>query len=191
VKLSTRSRYGLRMMYELALHYGSDPVIIKNISLSQDISEKYLSKLIIPLKGARLVYSSRGSHGGYILSRNPSEITVREILEVLEGGISPVDCSMDSGICPRSSDCPTRGVWCMLETAINGLLDNITLADMVKSNSSGIPLKHGENAVIKKKVISAGRSISQTSHAGSKRKPANSGDKSISGKKITVKKEKK
>ena len=135
MKLSTRSRYGLRMMYELALHYGSEPVILKNISVNQDISEKYLSQLIIPLKGAKLVYSSRGSHGGYVLSKAPSEITVREILEVLEGGISPVDCSGDSGICSRSNECPTRDVWCRLENAITGLLESITLADMITKNS--------------------------------------------------------
>jgi Rrf2 family protein len=135
MKLSTRSRYGLRMMYELALNYGSDPVIIKDIAHNQNISEKYLSKLIIPLKGAHLVNSSRGSHGGYILSRDPSEITLREILEVLEGGITPVDCSKDGSVCSKSSGCPARDVWCMLESAITGLLEGITLADMLKRNN--------------------------------------------------------
>jgi len=135
MKLSTRSRYGLRMMYELALHYGKKPVIIKNISNSQNISEKYLSKLIIPLKGAKLVYSTRGSHGGYVLSKDPSEITVRAILDVLEGGLSPVDCSGDRGVCHKSAKCPTRDVWCRLDNAINDLLESITLADMIKNNS--------------------------------------------------------
>ena len=133
MKFSTRSRYGLRMMYELALSYGDGPVFLKDIALRQDMSEKYLSKLIIPLKGARLVNSSRGAHGGYTLARPPEEITAWEIVHILEGDISPVECVKDGGICDRTADCPTRDLWCRLDDAITSVLKGITLGSLVRS----------------------------------------------------------
>lgn len=119
------------MMYELALNYGRDSVIIKDIAERQNISEKYLSKLIMPLKGAKLVNSARGSHGGYVLARNPSAITLREIVEVMEGGITVVDCVKNSNVCDRADSCPTRDIWCGLERSISGYLDGITLDEIV------------------------------------------------------------
>lgn len=133
MRLSTRSRYGVRMMYELAMFYGKEPLIIKDIAARQEISEKYLSKLIIPLKGARLVNSSRGSHGGYMLARDPSQITLREIIEILEGDITPVECVKNSGVCNRSKSCPTRDVWCGLDRSISGFLEGITLGSLMKT----------------------------------------------------------
>jgi Rrf2 family protein len=133
MKLSTRSRYGVRMMYELAMNYEKEPVIIKDIASRQDISEKYLSKLIIPLKGARLVNSARGSHGGYMLARDPSMITLREIVEILEGDITPVECVKNARVCDRSKNCPTRDIWCRLDKSISGFLDGITLKELMKN----------------------------------------------------------
>ena len=132
MKLSTRSRYGVRMMYELALQFGKEAVIIRDIAERQDISEKYLSKLIMPLKGAKLVNSARGSHGGYILARDPSSITLREIVEVMEGGISVVECVKNSEICGRSNECPTRDIWNGLDKSIFSYLESITLEEIVK-----------------------------------------------------------
>ena len=132
MKLSTRSRYGVRMMYELALQFGRESVIIRDIAERQDISEKYLSKLIMPLKGAKLVTSARGSHGGYILARDPSKITLREIVEVMEGGITIVECVKNSSICDRSNECPTRDIWCGLDKSISEYLESITLEEIVK-----------------------------------------------------------
>ncbi len=137
MKLSTRSRYGVRLMYELAIHYGKDPVIIKDIARRQQISEKYLSKIVIPLKGARLVISSRGSNGGYILAREPSKITLREIIEILEGDITPVECVKNTKLCSRSTDCPTREIWCSLDRSIAGFLDSITLEDLAGKAGEG------------------------------------------------------
>ncbi len=132
MKLSTRSRYGVRMMYELALQFGKESVIIRDIAERQDISEKYLSKLIMPLKSAKLVNSARGSHGGYILARDPSSITLREIVEVMEGGISVVECVKNSDICGRSNECPTRDIWSGLDKSIFSYLESITLEEIVK-----------------------------------------------------------
>ena len=136
MKLSTRSRYGVRMMYELAKYYGKEPVIIKDIASRQEISEKYLSKLIIPLKGARLVYSARGAHGGYMLARDPSKITLREIIEILEGDITPVECVKNTRACSRIKNCPTRDIWCRLDQSISGFLEGITLKELIKNNDN-------------------------------------------------------
>lgn len=122
-------------MYELARNYGKTPVILKEIARLQDISEKYLSKLIIPLKGAHLINSSRGSHGGYSVARDPSTITLKEIVEILEGDITPVECVKNPEVCPRTEGCPSRDVWCRLDRAISGLLEEITLDDLVNEET--------------------------------------------------------
>ena len=85
MRTSTRSRYGVRLMLELALSHGKGPIFLKDIARRQEISDKYLSQIIIPLKSAGLVSSHRGAHGGYVLQREPARITIREIVEVLEG----------------------------------------------------------------------------------------------------------
>lgn len=120
-------------MYELALRHGGDPVIIREIALNQGISEKYLSKLVIPLKGAQLVSSARGAHGGYVLTRDPSAITIRQIVEVLEGDITPVECVKNGSVCERSGSCPARDIWCGLDRTIAAYLEGITLDDLVRS----------------------------------------------------------
>ncbi|TFG62939.1 MAG: Rrf2 family transcriptional regulator [Spirochaetales bacterium] len=132
MKLSTRSRYGARLMFELAINHGSEFILLKDIARRQDISEKYLSKLIIPLRGTGLVQSARGHHGGYRLAKEPGAITFREIVELLEGDIVPVECVKDSAVCDRVSLCPTRDVWCMLSDVILDTLESITLKDIVE-----------------------------------------------------------
>lgn len=127
MKLSTRSRYGLRLMFELALFYGRGTVFLKDIAERQALSEKYLSKLVIPLKAAKLINASRGAHGGYTLAKKPVDITVREIVEVLEGDICPVECVNNSAVCDRLDLCPTRDIWAMLQREIYNVLDSVTL----------------------------------------------------------------
>lgn len=134
MKLSTRSRYGLRLMYELALNVGKGPVFLHEIAERQDMSEKYLSKLVIPLRAAKLINSARGAHGGYTLARDPAKITVREIVEALEGDLCPVECVHNADVCARVAFCPTRDIWSSLEKEIRRVLEGITLASIVKSN---------------------------------------------------------
>ncbi|MGB9597359.1 MAG: RrF2 family transcriptional regulator [Candidatus Poribacteria bacterium] len=132
MKLSTRSRYGVRLMFELALNYGKGSLLLKDIAKRQDISEKYLSKLIIPLKSAGLVVSIRGAHGGYIIAKEPSKISIRQIVEVLEGDISPVECVKNKSFCNRYLDCPVRDIWCKLDRQISNTLESITLDDVIR-----------------------------------------------------------
>ena len=131
MKLSTRSRYGVRMMFELALSYGKGPMLLKEIGKRQEISEKYLSNLIIPLKGAGLVNSLRGAHGGYTLSRDPREITLLEIVSIMEGEIGITDCIGPPEICQKEELCPARKVWSGLNRVIQEYLKGITLEDLV------------------------------------------------------------
>lgn len=132
MKLSTKGRYGARLMMDLALHYGKGPIALKEIAKRQEISEKYLWQLIVPLKIAGLINSTRGPQGGYTLSKEPSEITLRDIINVLDGPLCIVDCVDKPTICSRSETCVTRNVWAEVSDKISEVLGSITLEDMIK-----------------------------------------------------------
>lgn len=134
MKLSTRTRYGVRLMVALALNYGKGPVFLKDIAKSENISEKYLSLIIIPLRGVGLVSSIRGAHGGYNLSRDPSQITLKEIVDVLEGDCSLVECVKNPSSCARMPICATHDIWATIGEKISDTLSAITLDAMVKKN---------------------------------------------------------
>lgn len=134
MKISTKGRYGLRAMFEIAKAYEQGPVIMSTISKNQGISRKYLHSLLTPLKSAGLVRSVLGSRGGFSLSKTPSQISVKEIVAVLEGPLSLVDCIDDERICERIRMCPTRSVWLVLKKVINDLLSCITLEDILNGN---------------------------------------------------------
>lgn len=131
MKLSTRARYGVRMMIDLALHHGGEPVLLKDIACRQAVSEKYLSQIVIPLRSAGLVRSVRGAHGGYKLADKPDNITLRDVVEALDGEIFLVDCVSDMKNCPRVSICPTRDIWSLLGRKIIDTLQATTLSDLV------------------------------------------------------------
>jgi Rrf2 family protein len=133
MKLSTRSRYGLRLMLVLARNYGKGNTFLKEIAREEDISEKYLSLIIIPLKGVGLVNSVRGASGGYTLAREPSQITLKDIVDVLEGDCL-VDCLKDPKSCSRVSTCASHDIWAMLGGKISETLSGITLEQLVRMN---------------------------------------------------------
>jgi Rrf2 family protein len=132
MKLSTRGRYGVRLMFDLALHYGDGPIYLKDIAERQAISAKYLWQLINPLKTMRLVTSTRGAHGGYVLGREPERISLKEILDVLEGSLCLVDCVDNPSVCEQASSCVSRDIWGEAAKAMRTTLENTTLAEMVK-----------------------------------------------------------
>jgi Rrf2 family protein len=129
MKLSTRARYGVRLMLSLAQNYGKGQVFLKDIAKREEISEKYLSLIIIPLRGAGLINSFRGANGGYTLAREPSKISVKEIVDVLEGDCL-VNCIKDSSACSRISTCAARDIWILLGGKISETLESITLEKM-------------------------------------------------------------
>ncbi|RJR36918.1 MAG: Rrf2 family transcriptional regulator [Deltaproteobacteria bacterium] len=136
MKLSTRSRYGTRLMLDMAEHYDSGPIHLMKIAQRQGISVKYLEQIIIPLKKAQYIKSLRGPKGGHVLAKPPEEITVGEIVAVLEEGDSLVECSQNAEVCERSSACPTRKVWQEAAAAMFAKLESVTLADLVNKTQA-------------------------------------------------------
>jgi Rrf2 family protein len=132
MKLSTRGRYGVRLMLELALHYGEGPVLLRDIAGRQAISEKYLWHLINPLKTMGLIKSIRGAHGGYVLAKEPAEINLRDILLILEGSLCLVDCVDNPASCDRSDTCITRDIWSETSKNMSQTLESVTLEKMVE-----------------------------------------------------------
>lgn len=130
MKLSTKGRYGVRAAAELALHYGGSPVSIKTISKEQNLSEYYLEQLFSPLRRANIIRSIRGAQGGYVLCRKPSEITVGDIMRVLEGPIEVADC-IDGYPCDSIDICATKFVWEKIKKSIDEAMNSISLQDIV------------------------------------------------------------
>ena len=134
MKLSTRGRYGLKAMFDLALNYGDGPISLTSIAERQAISVNYLEQLISPLKKASLVKSVRGAQGGYMLSKNPEEITVGIILTTLEGPLAPTDCVVvdgDDETCDHSGYCVTKVIYEKIYESITSVVNSITLQHMI------------------------------------------------------------
>ena len=135
MNLSTKGRYGLRAMCELAEAYGGEPLSLSRIADNQNLSVRYLEQLFQLLRTSGYVTSTRGAKGGYSLSRSPHDITVGEVLRVLDGDISPVGCGETCADCNEPEVCYTRPLWTELNQAVYGLMDNKTLADLVKKDN--------------------------------------------------------
>ena len=131
MKLSTRSRYGTRILLELARHPGGDPVRVSEISLQQDIPAKYLEQLIRTLKSAGLINSVRGAKGGHILARPPETITLGALVRLLEGQHELVACISKPEICQMADECRVRLAWKEATDALYEKLDAITVADLL------------------------------------------------------------
>lgn len=132
MRLPTKARYGMRAILELAIDYEEEePVLKRDIAARQDISEKYLEQVLIPLRIAGLVRSVRGARGGYLLARDPSRITLLEIVEACIGDVTMVDCTEDPEFCSRVDGCATSIIWKELTEAIRTTLASKTLADLV------------------------------------------------------------
>ena len=131
MKLSTRGRYGIHAMYDLAAHYGDGPQSIKCIAERQGIPEAYLEQLIAVLRREKLVISNRGAQGGYRLSGEPAQITVGQVLRALEGGLNLVDCLLEEDSCGKTCAYPSRVVWLKIRDGLNSIVDGITLQDMI------------------------------------------------------------
>ncbi len=134
MKLSTKGRYGVKSMLDLALHNGEGPVALKSIAERQNISENYLEQLFATLRKAGHVKSIRGAQGGYILAHDPKSITIGSILRVLEGSLAPVECVVEEDPikCSKSDRCVTKMVWEKIRDKVNEVVDSITLADLIE-----------------------------------------------------------
>ena len=166
LKLSTKGRYGVRLMLELAIHYQKGPVALKDIAKRQEISLKYLEHLILPLKDAKLIRANRGAHGGYALLRSPADISLEDIVAALEGPVCVAECTLNPKICKRAKDCLSRGAWKELAVRITRFLSALTLDKLIPRQkfpsedecsvaSGGNPMVGSDimrDIVIKKKV---------------------------------------
>ena len=149
MKLSTKGRYGVKDMVELAIHYGDSPLSIKTISQRQGISEYYLEQLFSPLRKAKLINSIRGAQGGYVLGREPKDIKVSDIMYVLEGPIEIADC-IEGVACDNVDCCATRLLWTKIKNSIDEVMEGVTLQDIVddynriKERNESLTLKRSE-----------------------------------------------
>lgn len=132
MKISTRGRYALRLMLDLAVHSDGTPLSLRDVAKRQMISDKYLEQIVTPLSRAGLVRSVRGANGGYLLTRRPEEYTVGEILLPLEGDLAPVECATDEAFCQRCNECVTVALWKEIHKAVSQVVDHTTLADLVQ-----------------------------------------------------------
>ena len=132
MRLSTRGRYGIHAMYDLAVTFETGPQPLKAIAERQSVPEAYLEQLMAPLRREGLVKSVRGAQGGYLLARPPSEITVGQVLRTLEGDLAIIDCLLEEDSCDKADGCPTRKVWKRVRDGLNSIVDGITLQDMLE-----------------------------------------------------------
>ena len=137
MKISTKGRYGLRILIDLATHDSTKPRLVRDIAESQQISEKYISRLIIDLRRARLVRSVRGMKGGFFLARPPQEITLLEIIETMEGTLSIVDCVIAPEKCALHTNCTARNIWQRLNNGIRELMRGITFEEILAEYNKG------------------------------------------------------
>lgn len=145
MKLSTKGRYGLRAIIDLARYSENEPVSINSIAARQDISERYLEQIVGLLRKAGLVKSIRGASGGYVLAKDMSQISVGDVLRALEGDLEPVKCMAAHGEegCSASGECVTKYVWQKINDSITQTVDNMKLSELV--NESKILNPHGEH----------------------------------------------
>ncbi len=136
IRISTKGRYGSRFMLELAVNYDHGPMLLKEIAKRQELSEGYLQHIVDTLKGAGLIHSNRVGHGGYTLAKIPSEITMFDILNSLEGKINLVECVDKPEICHRADTCVTRDIWDMLGSQLVQTLKTISLESLVKKHNN-------------------------------------------------------
>ncbi|MCG6916461.1 MAG: Rrf2 family transcriptional regulator [Deltaproteobacteria bacterium] len=141
MKISTRGRYGTRMMLDLAAHHDEGPTPLREIAKRQDLSVKYLEQLIIPLKAAGFIRSVRGARGGYTLARKPEKISIGQIIKTLEGGMTLVDCVEDPKGCERESQCLTREIWLRMSERLMEELSSLSLRDVLDGRKMPVDAK--------------------------------------------------
>lgn len=145
MKLTTKTRYGTRAILTLALSYGKEPVFLGDIAKKERLSVKYLQHIFHLLRNAGIVRSARGVHGGFALARSPSQIKLSEVIRVLEGPLSLVDCVERESACSFSAACATRELWRIVGDSMVSVLDKMTLEDLVNlyhRKTSRLPIEY-------------------------------------------------
>ncbi len=136
MRLSSRGRYSTKAMIDLATHFNQGPILAKDISARQGITEQYLEQLFIPLRAAGLVRSLRGAGGGFYLAKPPAEVKLSDVIQVSEGTTAPVECAAEPKLCPQSHHCASRDVWVEMKKAIDQVLESTTLQDLAEQQQA-------------------------------------------------------
>jgi len=137
MKLSTRARYGLRALADIALHQNGKPVLLREIAKRQGVSKAYLEQIILTLQAAGFIRSIRGKRGGFLLAKPAEEISLLEVIKALEGPVSLVECVEDPKVCPRKERCPTTRLWERLKEALERELQGLSLKDLLSWGKEG------------------------------------------------------
>ena len=141
MKVSTKGRYGTRLLLDLAQHLDEERVLLRDVALRQDISLLYLERLIAPLVAAGIVRTTRGPKGGISLAKTPEQIKLSEVIHLLEGSMAPVECVDDPMVCNRSGICATRDIWDELKKQTDRILESITIHDLVERQKEKVKTK--------------------------------------------------
>lgn len=136
MRISTKTRYGMRLMIDLAQHWGGGRVALRDVAERQEISKKYMEQVVAPLVSAGLLHVTRGNQGGYELARGPRSITCADIVAATEDGLGLLDCASGALACPRDGFCLSKGVWLGLEHAMADYLAGITLQDVIEREAN-------------------------------------------------------
>jgi len=139
MKISTKGRYGTRAMLDIAAHNVQGPALMKDIAKRQNIAPKYLDHILSSLRKAGLIKNVRGRGGGYSLTRPAAVITIKEIIEAVEGSLAPVECVDNAGMCDKTYECPTREVWQKMKQAVENVLVGTTLESLLEAQSKKEP----------------------------------------------------
>ncbi len=142
MKISTKGRYGLRTLMDIAVHQAQGPVNLNDIAERQGISAKYLWQIVNLLKTAGFVRGTRGPKGGYVLLRNPTDISLLDVIQILEGPVSLVECVDDPDFCVRVENCVAHSVWEEVSQAVRAALRQITLAEILRRHASAGSASH-------------------------------------------------
>ncbi len=132
MKITTKGRYALRIMMDLAMHNNGSFISLKDIANRQEISNKYLEQIIAMLNKANFLETARGNNGGYKLARDPSQYTIGDILRATEGDLKPIYCLTEDGECDKKGNCKTYSFWKGLDETVNNYIDSKTLEDIIK-----------------------------------------------------------
>ena len=135
MKLSTKSRYGTRAIIDIAQNSEHGSTMLKDIAARQSLSPKYLDHILSALRRSGIIKNIRGKGGGYILTRAPENITVKDIVEAVDGVFEPVECILNTALCDKVSFCATRDVWLKMKEAVDGVLEEATLQSLLEKNS--------------------------------------------------------
>lgn len=139
MKVSTKTKYGLRAITTIAQNYGKGPIPLKLIAEKQDISLKYLEQIIAILRTNGIVRSLRGAKGGYMLAKSPEKIKLLDCFEALEGSTSLVECTDIDYFCPRVNKCLTKILWTKIQNAVQKILDSTTVQDLIEQDKDSAP----------------------------------------------------